>query len=97
MPIAFKIMLILVRVSEGTPASLVFSEGMFYSCSSSSSSDEQSASTRLRTLLSESGGAGQAFAIRKGRLLCINVLVNTFAGRAHTERGSAKAARGATS
>jgi len=38
MPIAFKIMLILVRVTEGTLASLVYSEGMFSSCSRSSSS-----------------------------------------------------------
>ena len=79
-----KVLLILVRVSEGTPASLVFSEGIVYSCSSSSSSDEQSASASLRTLLSGSGNMKQVFATRKGRSLCIKMLVNTFVGRAHT-------------
>jgi hypothetical protein len=39
---------------DRTPASLVFSEGMVYSCSSSSSSDEQPAYVSLRTLLSAS-------------------------------------------
>jgi hypothetical protein len=43
-----------VRVSEGTPASLVFSEGIVYSCSRSSSRYEQSAYARKRTLLSGS-------------------------------------------
>jgi hypothetical protein len=39
----------------------------------------------------------QVFATRKGRSLCIKMLVNTFVGRAHTVCGNAKAARGAVS
>jgi len=97
MSIAFKMMLIVVRVTEGTPASLVFSEGMFYSCSSSSSRYEQSAYARKRTLLLEGGGVGQVFAARKSRLSWINMFVNTFDERAHIVRRDAKAARGAIS
>src|SRR5258708_19681980 len=44
-----KVILILVRVSEGTPVSLVFSQRIVYTCSRSTSTSSQSPSARCLT------------------------------------------------
>ena len=68
---------------------------MLYSCSVSSFSHYQPASASWRTLLYVEEMMRRRFAAGEGSWSWMNVLVNTFAERAHTEGGYVKSARGA--
>jgi hypothetical protein len=86
---------ILKRAFQQTPVSLVFSEEMVYSCSVSSFSHYQPASASWRTLLYVKEMIRLRFAAGEGGWLWMNVLVNIFAERAHTEGEYVKSACGA--
>jgi hypothetical protein len=86
---------ILRSTSLQTPASLVFSEEMFYGCFVSSFSHYQPAYASSRIFLCSKGMPWRCVATGKGSWSWINGLVNIFAEHAHTERRYAQSACGA--